>query len=165
METKLLSIYLNDHLAGATAGAALARRAAGSNRGDRTYQSALETLAQEIAKDRASLLAIMGELNIATDHVKQTLACAVERAGRLKLNGRLLGYSPLSRLEELELLALAVTGKQALWRTLHLLVPWEPRLAREQIEELSTRAENQLQEIESCRRRAAGDAFVQAERQ
>jgi len=165
METKLLSIYLNDHLAGATAGAALARRAAGSNRGDPTYQSALETLAQEIAEDRASLLAIMGELNIATDRVKQALACAAERTGRLKLNGRLLGYSPLSRLDELELLALAVTGKQTLWRTLHFLVPWEPRLDHEQIEELRARAEKQLQEIEACRRRAAGDAFVQAETQ
>jgi hypothetical protein len=31
MQTKLLVIYLNDHLAGATAGAAVAQRAAGSN--------------------------------------------------------------------------------------------------------------------------------------
>ena len=33
LSTDLLTIYLNDHLAGATAGVELARRAAGENKG------------------------------------------------------------------------------------------------------------------------------------
>jgi hypothetical protein len=41
-----------------------------------------------------------------------------EKAARLKLNGHLLARSPLSSLEELEMLRLGVEGKAAGWRTL-----------------------------------------------
>jgi hypothetical protein len=159
MQSKLLAIYLNDHLAGATVGAAVARRAASSNRESQAYHAALSSLAEEIREDRASLLGIMSALKVGTDPVKQVLAWGAEKAGRLKLNGRLLNYSPLSRLDELEFLALGVTGKLALWRSLDLLAPREPRLRREYLAELTTRAERQLAEIEACRRRAVVDAF------
>jgi hypothetical protein len=160
MPTKLLAIYLNDHLAGATAGAAVAQRAVGSNRNNDAYYPSLAVLAEEIREDRASLLGIMSALKVGADPVKQALAWAAEKAGRLKLNGHLLSYSPLSRLDELELLALGVTGKLALWRSLELLAPEEARLHPEQLTELIARAERQLKEIETCRRHAASDAFL-----
>lgn len=160
MRTKLLSIYLNDHLAGAAAGAAVAQRVVGSNRDNDVYYPALSTLAEEIREDRASLFGIMSALKVGTDPLKQLLAWGAEKVGRLKLNGHLLSYSPLSRLDELEFLALGVTGKLALWRSLQLLVPREPRLRREQLTELIARAERQLEAIETCRRRAASDAFL-----
>jgi hypothetical protein len=159
MQSKLLAIYLNDHLAGATLGAAVARRATISNRESQAYQAALSSLAEEIREDRVSLLGIMSALKVGTDPVKQALAWGAEKAGRLKLNGHLLSYSPLSRLDELEFLALGVTGKLALWRSLELLAPQEPRLRREQLAELIVRAERQLEELEACRRRAVVDAF------
>jgi hypothetical protein len=159
MQSKLLAIYLNDHLAGASAGAAVAQRAAGSNRDNDTYYPTLSTVAEEIREDRASLLAIMNALKVGTDPVKQALAWTVEKARRLKLNGHLFNYSPLSRLDELEFLVLGVTGKLALWHSLNLLAPEEPRLRREQLTDLVARAERQLEEIEMCRRRAASDAF------
>ena len=157
---KLLPIYLNDHLAGATAGRDLARRAAGSNRSDEGYHPALTELAREIQEDRDSLRLLMRRLDIGTDRAKQLAAWAAEKAGRLKLNGRLLRYSPLSRLEELEALALGVTGKLALWRTLRLLARQEPRLSAQDLERLVERAEQQLKAIETCHRRAAIDAFL-----
>jgi hypothetical protein len=159
MQSKLLAIYLNDHLAGATAGAAVARRVASSNRDNDIYYPALSRLAEEIPEDRASLLGIMSALKIRTDPMKQVLAWSAEKAGRLKLNGHLLSYSPLSRLDELELLALGVTGKLALWRSLDLIAPQEPRLRRTQLAELIARAERQLEGIETCRRRAVVYAF------
>jgi hypothetical protein len=159
MQSKLLAIYLNDHLAAATAGAAVARRVASSNRENETYFPALSGLAEEIREDRASLLGIMSALQVGTDPVKQVLAWGAEKAGRLKLNGHWLSYSPLSRLDELEFLTVGVTGKSALWRTLELLAPREPRLRREQLAELIARAERQLEKIEACRRRAVLDAF------
>ena len=51
-----------------------------------------------------------------------------EKAGRLKFNGRLFTRSPLSRLEELELLRLGVEGKAAGWRTLRVLADTDQRL-------------------------------------
>lgn len=90
-----LSIYLNDHLAAATAGANLARRAAGSNEGT-AYGPGLEAVANEIEQDRAALVDVMRRLSVGHDHLKTGLAWGAERAGRLKFNGQLLGYSPLS---------------------------------------------------------------------
>jgi hypothetical protein len=160
MQGKLLAIYLNDHLAGATVGAMVAQRAAASNRDNGAYYPSLTILLEEIREDRASLLRIMSAVDVGSDPIKQALAWAAEKAGRLKLNGHLLSYSPLSRLDELEFLALGVTGKLALWRSLELLAPEEPRLNADQLAELVARADRQLQTIEVCRRRAASDALL-----
>jgi hypothetical protein len=156
---KHLSIYLQDHFAGATAGAELARRAAGSNPDGQGYGAPLRELAGEIDEDRDSLRSLMDRLHVSTDRVKQLAAWTGEKAGRLKLNGHLFTYSPLSRLEELELLALGVTGKRALWQTLHLLAHQEPRLSTPELERLISRADQQLEKIEACRRNAVGDAL------
>ena len=48
---KLLGIYLNDHLAGSTAGMEVAKRSAGSNKGT-GYGAFLRKLAKEIEQDR-----------------------------------------------------------------------------------------------------------------
>ncbi|HEY3865118.1 MAG TPA: hypothetical protein VGL54_03415 [Solirubrobacteraceae bacterium] len=159
MSSKLLPIYLNDHLAGATAGADLARRLAGSNEDEEDYGLPLSQVAREIEEDREALRTIMSRLGVGTDRAKQLLAWAAEKAGRLKLNGRLVSYSPLSRLEELEMLALGVTGKRTLWLSLLLLVPHEESLSTPELETLIGRAQEQLDTIETCRQRAILDAF------
>ena len=117
MSKKLLSIYLNDHLAGATAGTELARRVAGANEGT-PLGDLLAELATEIAEDREALLKAMSKLGVGRDHIKVKGAWVGEKLGRLKLNGQITGYSPLSRLEELEGLHLGITGKLELWRML-----------------------------------------------
>ena len=154
----LLATYLNDHLGAATAGRELAKRAAGNNR-DSSYGSFLEQLAAEIDEDRESLLTIMRAVDISVDHTKVLAGWGAEKLGRLKLNGRLLGYSPLSRVVELEALALGVSGKLALWRTLDQLQPAESRLAEVELADLMRRARRQLEQLESQRLVAAGDAF------
>jgi hypothetical protein len=82
-----------------------------------------------------------------------------EKAGRLKLNGRLLSRSPLSSLEELEIMALGVAGKAAGWRTLRRLADTDPRLDRGRLDELAARAGSQLELLEDLRARAARLAF------
>jgi hypothetical protein len=154
----LLATYLNDHLAGATAGRELARRAAGSNR-DSSYGPFLEQLAAEIEEDRESLLAIMRALNVGVDQVKVLGGWGVEKLGRFKLNGRLLGYSPLSRVVELEALALGVTGKLGLWRALEDLAGEHPDLIGFDLPALIERAERQRDELEMQRRQAVAEAF------
>lgn len=154
----LLAIYLNDHLAGATAGSELARRAAASNRGT-SYAPFLEDLANQIDEDRASLLAAMRTLKIRVDPLKVAGAWGAEKLGRLKLNGRLLGYSPLSRVVELEALALGVHGKLAMWRSLEALEPALGLPAGIDLPKLAGRAERQLEELETHRLRAVAEAF------
>ena len=158
MHTRLLAIYLNDHLAGATAGAELARRAAAANRGT-PFAAPLERLAEEIADDRAVLVDVMRRLEVARDPVKVLAGWAAEKAGRLKLNGRLTGYSPLSRVVELEGLALGVEGKRALWRALADVAAEDRRLAGIDLVALAARADGQRRRIERQRLRAAALAF------
>src|SRR5581483_1705049 len=112
-----LAIYLSDHYAASVGAVQLARRAAGSNRGTR-YGEVLAALADEIEEDRHALELIMHRLGIRPDRTKAAVAWSAEKLGRLKLNGQMLGYSPLSRLEELEILALGVEGKLAMWQAL-----------------------------------------------
>jgi len=150
-----LSIYLNDHLMGSTAAVERARLAALSNR-DNEYGQFLARLAREIEEDRASLRRIMRAHGVGADRVKQALGWAGEKFGRLKLNGRVIGYSPLSRLLELELLSVGVHGKRALWRTLQADELADSR----ELDDLIARAERQLEEVEQHRLRAASEAFA-----
>ncbi len=113
-----LEIYLNDHLAGSTAGMQLARRLRDSNEDDPEFGPVLAEVCAEIEAERETLKAVMGQLGVGESRIKPLAAVVGERLGRLKLNGQLRGYSPLSRLDELELLQLGVAGKRRLWRAL-----------------------------------------------
>lgn len=154
----LLAIYLNDHLAGSTVGRDLSRRSADSNRGT-SYEPFLSQLAGEIDEDRRSLLAIMDALGVRVDRFKAAAAWGAEKLGRLKLNGQLRGYSPLSRVVELEGLVLGVYGKRALWITLGELARDRPVLVADELQGLRARAESQLEGLETHRIQAIADAL------
>ena len=108
----LLATYLNDHLAGATAGVELSRRSAGANEGTE-LGTVLARLASESEEDRATLQSVMEAVGAARDRVKVTAAWVGEKAGRLKPNGQLTGYSPLSRVIELEGMSLGMEAQAA----------------------------------------------------
>jgi hypothetical protein len=156
---KLLGIYLNDHLAGATGGRELAARAASSNKGTE-YGDFLTSLREEIDEDRDELAQLMKRLDVGEDRLKQTAAWAAEKAGRLKLNGSLTSYSPLSRLVELEGLALGVSGKQSMWKVLQELARTDPALSETDLQRLIDRAQGQLDGLEEHRNRAAREALA-----
>jgi hypothetical protein len=156
-----LGIYLNDHLAGATAGAELGRRLASARQVPAT-QPELRRFADEVAEDRAALLDIMGTLGVPVRTYKVWAAWAGEKAGRLKLNGHLTTRSPLSNLEELEIMRLGVEGKAAGWRTLRALADRDKRLDAGQLDELISRAHRQSEFLEEWRIRAALQVIVAA---
>lgn len=155
---RLLDIYLNDHLAGATLGRELTARALRSNRGGDLGRF-LERLLREIEEDRATLERVMHELGTPRSTVKVSLGWLAEKIGRLKLNGRLFRYSPLSRLLELEGLTMGVAGKAALWRSLEQVARSDARLAGFDFRGLAERAERQRDELELHRLRAAEAAL------
>jgi hypothetical protein len=151
--TKYLPIYLNDHLAGAVAAVQLARRAAGQNEGTE-YGEALARLAEEIDQDRRVLQDLLKRLGIRGDPVKLLSSVVAEKLGRFKLNGELLRYSPLSRLEEIEILMLGVEGKLALWRALRANVDVEV-----DFDDLIRRGTAQRRRLEQLRLKAAAEAL------
>jgi hypothetical protein len=149
-----MGIYLNDHLAGATAGVELARRVAKSEHVP-AAPDALQRFAAEAAEDRRALLEIMADLDVPVRSYKVYAGWIGEKAGRLKFNGRLRARSPLSSLEELELLKLGVQGKAAGWRTLRVLAERDRRLDLDRLDELMHRARRQADFLERSRTRAA----------
>jgi hypothetical protein len=155
-EASLLGVYLNDHLAGATFGAELASRIAGAHR-DLEDDGVFERLAQEVAEDRASLMEIMAALDVPVRQYKVLLGWVAEKTGRFKPNGRLLERSPLSSLEEFEIMRLGVEGKSACWRTLQALAERDDRLDRARLDELLDRARRQAETLEGFRLRAAAE--------
>ena len=154
-----MRIYLQDHHAGSTTGLELARRILANNESNE-YGKAMAPIVDEIAADRKALESIMDDLGFGSDTVKDLGAWALEKVGRLKLNGQITGYSPLSRVVELEGLMTGITGKIGLWLALLEIAPNEPRLDVARLERLRDSGESQRTTVEELRERAARDAFV-----
>jgi hypothetical protein len=156
--TRLLDVYLKDHMAGALAGVELARRTAGRNRGNR-YGSALAEICAEVEEDRQTLSEVMDRLGIRPNPVKQAGGWLAERLGRLKANGRLISYSPLSRLIEIEGLVIGVSGKLELWRSLDAAKNSGGGLEGIDLDKLIERAESQRSRLEELHGDAAREAL------
>ena len=153
----LLGVYLNDHLAGSTAGLELARRLAGAESG---WAPELTRIANEIAEDRAALQELMARLDVPVQRYKTVLAWAGEKVTRLKPNTRLAARSPLSRVIELETMLLGVEGKASGWRTLREIAKAEPRLSTAELDTLIARAREQADTLEKLRVRAVSEALT-----
>jgi hypothetical protein len=148
---ELLAIYLNDHLAGSVAGVETARRARASNEGTE-FGAPLAALGAEIESDRETLETVMEELQVTRSRIKPAIGWVGEKLGRLKPNGQLRGYSPLSRVIELELLLLGVSGKLRLWVLLTELVGGR---SEADFAALAKRAETQRATVEDLQVKAA----------
>ncbi|MPY40047.1 hypothetical protein FNH04_09035 [Streptomyces phyllanthi] len=154
----MLGIYLNDHLAGSTAGVERARYLTRASRGT-AIASAMGQIATEIAQDRDMLLELMRRLDVPARQYKILAGWAVEKAGRLKANGRIVRRSPLSTLIELEVLRVGVQGKVAVWQTLRRLSESEDRLDPGLIDDLLDRAHRQLRTLEELHLRQVTETF------
>jgi hypothetical protein len=147
MPARYLPIYLNDHLAGSTLGIELLRRTLAEN-GDTDVGEFLRQLLSEIEEDRRTLIDVMDRLGIRRSAIKVAMAWMVEKAGRLKLNGKVGGYSPLSRVLELEGLTAGIEGKRALWLALSEIRDRDDRLLEIDFDALAGRARSQSQRLE-----------------
>ena len=145
MNRDLIATYLNDHLAAATAGVELVRRAAGNHDGERGAQ--LEALADEIAEDRESLRSIMKALEVPENPVKKAAGWLGEKAGRLKPNDHLVTRSPLSDVLEIEMLRAGTAARICGFQVLRAVAVEDQRLSREELEHLIERADDQAQRL------------------
>jgi hypothetical protein len=157
VNTKYLEIYLNDHLAGSVVGGLLARRIARENRGNR-YGTGAAEIAEEIEEDKAQLHGVMERLGVRKKQIRLGVAWTTEKAMRLKPNGRLLGYSALSRVLEFEGLTIGITGKLELWRSMEA-VQNGSAVSDVDFGKLIARAESQRDRVEALRVEAAREAL------
>jgi len=150
---RLLGIYLDDHLAGATAGLSRFRAVAAAQRGT-PAGAVLDRLRDEVAEDLRDLQVLVDRCGLPRRSGLRVLAAVAERAGRLKPNGRLVRRSPLAPVVDLEGLLLGVQGKGALWRALRTLATRDDRLDAARLGALAERAERQAAELDELRRDA-----------
>ena len=140
-----LRIYLNDHLAATMLARELANRSLGRNRGS-DLGTFLERFLEDQSRERAMLLEAMRRMGVAPQTFKVAAAWVAERIGRLKPNGQLTGYSPLSRLLEIEGLLGLIRGARSMWLALARLD--DERLLGLDLHERAERADRQMAELE-----------------
>jgi len=159
MRTDLLTIYLNDHLAGAALAISVMKRCARSNEGT-PLAATLRGIVAEVEGERRVILGVLHDLGGRLNPVKQAGAWVAEKLGRGKLNGSLVSYSDLSRLEEVEGLLLGVRGRLALLQALQLVAEETGTLGDVDFEGFKQQAALQLEQLETHRREAARRAFL-----
>jgi len=157
---RLLGIYLNDHLAGATSGVRLAQRVAAVHR-DLPTGAALRSLSDEIDSDRSSLISMMRRLGVPRRRYKVLAGWIAELAGRAKANGRVLPRSPLSTVEELEVLRLGVEGKRVGWSTLRTIAAADQDLDLDptELDDLIEGATSQIERLDDLHRQAVREVL------
>jgi hypothetical protein len=155
---RLLHIYLADHLAGSGGGVSLAKRIAKQNQGNE-FGREMSQIAGAIQEDQAALERIMESVGARTRRWRQAGAVLGEHLSRLKPNGKVFSYSPLSRVLELEGLIIGVSGKLQLWRSLLETHSDDSRFDVTTLEQLRGRAEDQRRQLEQIHARAAKQAF------
>jgi hypothetical protein len=147
-----LAAYLNDHLAGSTAGIELVTRLGAENEGTPLGET-LARLATEIDADRSTLQDLMARLDIRPQLSKRAGAWVIEKISRVRFVPSLTGNAATSRLMQLETLSLGIEGKRLLWKALTQLS--DPRLAPFDLDRLQGRAEAQRDLLEPFRLEAA----------
>lgn len=154
----LLRIYLNDHLAIAIAAERTARRSAKNNRGTALGEF-LHEVAEHLHDQRIAFETTIRKLGISASIPKKLAAMTAEKVGRLKFNGALIRYSPLSRLVEIEALAVMSGFNRAALARLGELRQRDERLEGVPFEELTAVSADDTQGLQRWHREAALDVL------
>jgi len=161
MADKPMDVYLNDHLAGAMLGSALAKQIQALNQGS-ALGTHMESLAALIEEDRQTLIGLMERMDTSKNPVKQAATWVAEKVSRAKLRGPLSGGPEVGTFMALETLSLGVQGKVSLWKALNEVAEHYPSLASLDLDELIERAQAQHDALEHERIAASRRAFNNA---
>ena len=156
-QLNLLRIYLRDHEAASVGGLQLFRRCCKANRGT-AYEAELRRLTEDVRANRDALRLICQRFGVEYSKVGRAVAYAGATLGRLKMNGRVFTYSPLSRVIELEALSSGVTSQLRLWQSLVQLSADE-RLDSGELSRHVSEAIDQLEALQRLHDMAAPEAF------
>jgi hypothetical protein len=148
-----LATYLHDHLAGATFGIEVLQFLRDEHRGKPLCGEAAALL-PEIEEDKKVLESLIERTGSSVPVLKEATLWLGEKVSELKLRRGALGT-----FEALELLALGILGKLALWRALGAISETESRVSGVDFEQLARRAQSQHSRVEELRLQAARAAF------
>jgi len=147
-----LDTYLNDHLAGATAGTNLARIAAEEHRSDE-HGAFFGEIASEIAADYETLQQLMTALNVDESATKTALAEVGSKMMAPKFTSG--DDDELNAFVTLETLSIGVEGKICMWKALKTVEADYPAFEQFDIDALLERATSQRTRLEAERQKMA----------
>ena len=162
MASEHLATYLNDHLAGSVAALELLQHLADAHAGS-AREPVLRELHADISSDRQQLKELMDQLEISKSSVRQISAWLAEKTTHLKLLVDDPSGGALRLLESLEVVALGIEGKQALWNSLRAISKDVPALQGLDLDRLEERGASQRERIETLRLEAAKAALGTAD--
>jgi hypothetical protein len=151
-----LDTYLNDHIAGATAGTNLAKMAAQEHQTDEHGPFFSEIYA-EIQADFDKLQELAGALGVDESASKSALAEIGSKVMGPKFTGG--DDDELNAFVTLETLSIGVEGKVCMWKALKTVEGDYPALADYDIDELLARATAQREKLEDQRQKMAPRAL------
>lgn len=154
-----LASYLTDHLAGSVAALDLIEKLRSHNEGT-PLATFLAQLGPEIAADQKVLQGLIESVGEPKSVLKQAGGWVAEKLTRVRFDERVTGSADLSRLLELEMLAVGIDAKGALWTALRPLAGAYPAVAALDLDRLVDRAQSQRQGVEEHRVEAATQAFT-----
>jgi hypothetical protein len=147
-----LTTYLHDHLAGAVFAINLLEALRDQHASEPLGQFAAGLLV-EVEADRVVLQRLAAQVDARSNVLKEATAWLGEKISRLKLRRRIAGG--LGTFEGLEVLALGILGKLALWRALAVIAAADTRLRGVDFDHLVARAQAQHAQVEEQRLEAA----------
>lgn len=161
MNDERVRIYVDDQLALVIGEIELAERCHGNNRAGALGEF-LARWTGDLKQQRAVMEDVLHRIGTSGNILKQGMAWLAEKAGRFKLNDSLFRYSDLSRLVELETLAVGACKRVAFWENLHEFCRRDSRLADINFVGLRDATQKQLDGIHEFRIDAARHAFAKS---
>jgi hypothetical protein len=156
MTNTSLATYLQDHLAGSVAAVEILRGLRDEHAGQPLEWFASDILS-EVERDRTTLEALIERVGGGTSPLKETTTWLGAKLSRFKL-GEL--SEKLCVLEALEVVALGILGKRALWDALGAIGTGDARLRGLDLPHLIERALVQHARVEEERVEAARSALT-----
>jgi hypothetical protein len=150
-----LHIYLNDHLAGSVAAIELLDNLIGHHSEDR-FGKFFSDLRDDIRADQEKLRDLIGKVGGKESALRKVAGWVSEKFGRTKIGD---ADDSAELLQALEGLALGITGKQLLWRSLAAIASNFPALQGTDFSELENRAHDQFERVETLRIEMARETF------
>ena len=158
MADEHIATYLNDHLAGSVAALELLEHLEAAHSGTPLERFFAE-LRADVAADQQELEGLMGRLDIAESRTRKTSAWLAEKITELKLRLDDPAGGDLRLLESLEVVAVGIDGKRALWLALAAVAEEAPGLRLVDYQRLEQRATEQRRRVEVVRLEAAKRAL------
>jgi hypothetical protein len=150
-----LHTYLNDHLAGSVAAIELLDEVIEHHSEDR-FGKIFRDWRGDIRADQETLRNLIRKLGAEESAIRKAGAWVAEKFSRIKI-GDVDDSAGL--LQALEALALGITGKRLLWRSLGAIAQNFAALQGTDFGELEKRAQDQFERVETLRLEMAREAF------